>query len=119
MSFFGALVITVIAAILQRRLGSRPATRWIITAAVFYAASLVVTVGANIPLNEGLRHAGNPDQIRDIAIVRQQFEVPWGVWNAVRGVLATAALGCLALALVLHGGANQQFANKEPRESAH
>ena len=105
-SFFGTLILSVIAVVLQRRLGPRAATRWIVAAAVLYVASLVVTMGANIPLNDQLVRAGDPNHIVDIARVRKQFEVPWGAWNIVRGVMATVALGCLGRALVLHGRAS-------------
>jgi len=102
-SFFGALTLPVLAAVLERRLGRTEAAVWIIGATVLYFVSLVTTVAFNIPLNDALAGAGDPHRIADIAALRQRFEAPWITWNIVRAVLCTAALGCIGRALVLHG----------------
>jgi uncharacterized membrane protein len=101
--FFGAFVLPAIAAVLHRRLGLRDATRWIVAAVILYGLALAVTFGINIPLNDQLDQAGDPDQIANLAAVRNDFEGPWVVWNVVRGLLSTAALACLGRALVLRG----------------
>ena len=103
LSFLGALVLPILAAILHQRIGQRETARWIVAAIIFYIAALIVTIGANIPLNDGLERAGNPDTIANLATVRHRFENTWVLWNIVRAVLSTAALGCLGRALVLHG----------------
>lgn len=42
--------------------------------------------------------------IADLAAVRERFhEARWVRWNLARAVASTAAFGCLAWALVLHG----------------
>lgn len=102
-SFFGALVLTAVAAVLERRLGSRAAFRWIVAALALYVVALAVTVGVNVPLNQDLADAGDPDRIADLAAVRHRFEGSWVTWNIVRTVATTAALACLGRALVLHG----------------
>jgi uncharacterized membrane protein len=102
-SFFGALALTAVAAVQQRRLGPGAATRWAVAALALYACALLVTVGANVPLNDHLAAAGDPARIADPAAVRNHFQAPWIAWNIARTVLATAALACLGRALVLHG----------------
>lgn len=103
LSFVGAPALTVAAAILEWRSGSREVARWILAAFVLCAVALLVTGALNIPLNDDLAQAGDPGQLVDLAAVREEFEDPWVVWNIVRTVASTAALGCLAYALLLHG----------------
>lgn len=102
LAFAGALVLTALAAVLQRRLGPAGAFSWVIAALVLYGIVLAVTFGISIPLNDGLDRAGDPDRIPDLAGVRRRFEGPWVAWNIVRTLLSTAAVGTLARALVLH-----------------
>jgi uncharacterized membrane protein len=106
--FFGAFVLPAWAAVLHRRLGLRDATRWIVAGAVLYGLALLVSFGVNIPLNNQLDRAGDPDVLTNLAAVRDRFEGPWVAWNIVRTLLSTAALGCLGRALVLHGDAAEQ-----------
>jgi uncharacterized membrane protein len=64
-----------------------------------------VTFGINIPLNDELDRAGDPDRIADLARVRSRFEGPWVAANIARTLLSTAAVGALARALFLNGRA--------------
>ena len=55
-----------------------------------FAAALVallVTVAANVPLNDALADTGN----------RDAFETPWLIWHAIRTASATAAFVLLCL----------------------
>lgn len=99
LAFGGALVLGVIAAILHRGGEGRPALPWIIAGVVLYAASLVITMGFSVPLNDRLADAGAPGRIHDPAAVRAQFESAWVHWNVARTLVATGALGCLAWAM--------------------
>jgi uncharacterized membrane protein len=103
LSFTGALVLTALAAVLQRRQGSGVAVRWTVAALVLYGIVVAVTFGINIPLNDELDRAGDPDRIADLAHVRNQFEEPWVAANIVRTLLSTAAAAALARAMFLHG----------------
>jgi uncharacterized membrane protein len=103
--FFGALVFTALAGVLHLQADWRGVLPWIAAALVLYAASLVITIGFNVPLNNELAAAGDPDHIADLAAVRERFEASWVRWNIARAVASTAAFGCLIWALVLHGRA--------------
>jgi uncharacterized membrane protein len=103
--FVGALVLVGAAAVLHRR-GDRSPLPWVAVAFGLYLAALVITMAVHEPLNDVLRDAGDPDRITDLAAVRDAFqETRWVAWHIVRTLATTAAFGCLAWALVLHGRA--------------
>jgi hypothetical protein len=83
---------------------ARPATQW--------AADATRGSAIHEPLNNDLIDAGDPSRIADLAGVRDDFEDPWVAWHIVRTVLTTAALGALAYALVLHGRAERELAQR-------
>jgi uncharacterized membrane protein len=100
-AFFGALVLTTAAAVgavLARRAGRA----WIVVAAVLYAAAFLVTMTLNVPLNEQLAAAGDPNQIGDLSAVRAAFEGQWVRWNLLRTLLTTGSLIALTIALLTH-----------------
>jgi uncharacterized membrane protein len=70
LSFTAALVLTALAALLQRRHGPGLAVRWTVAALALYAIVVAVTLGINVPLNDELDRAGDPDRIADLAHVR-------------------------------------------------
>jgi uncharacterized membrane protein len=115
LSFTGALVLTALAAVLQRRYGPGIAVCWTVAALVLYGIVVAVTFGINIPLNDELDRAGDPDRVADLAHVRNQFEGPWVAANIVRTLLSTAAVAALGRALFLHG---RSTADRTPRASA-
>jgi uncharacterized membrane protein len=100
-AFFGALVLTVVAAVANLGEDALP---WIVAALVLYLIVVVITLAVNVPLNDAIKAAGDPDRITDLAGVRERFhETRWAAWNLVRVVTSTAAFGCLAWALVVYG----------------
>ncbi|GAA0840320.1 DUF1772 domain-containing protein [Streptosporangium amethystogenes subsp. fukuiense] len=101
--FGGALVLTVLAALLHLHREGRPMLPWIVAALVLYAVVLVITMRVNVPLNNALDAAGEPDGVADLAAVRERFEAVWVRWNLARTVACVAAFGCLTWALVLYG----------------
>ena len=104
MTFLGALVFTGIAAALHLGEDVRSVLPWIVVALVLYLAVVVITLRVNVPLNDGIKAAGAPDRIADLARVREQFnEARWVRWNLIRALATTAAFGCLAWALVALG----------------
>ncbi|WNI24501.1 anthrone oxygenase family protein [Streptomyces sp. ITFR-16] len=109
--FFGALILTAVAAWQQRRCpGPRP---WLLAALAVYAVAFLLTSGVNVPLNHALADAGDPARLADPAAVRDRFEDAWNAWNVVRAVLCTAAL-----ALLLRAG-SAGAADRAAQESAY
>jgi len=102
-SFFGAPVLTIIAAALHLHGGGRTVLPWTVAALVLYGVAFIITIRVNIPLNDALAAAGPPDRTTDLTQVRERFEATWVRWNIARAVASTAALGCLIWALVLYG----------------
>ncbi|MGH8839481.1 MAG: DUF1772 domain-containing protein [Jiangellaceae bacterium] len=104
--FVGALVFTALAAVLHVPADRRSVLPWIAVALILYLVVFVITIGVNVPLNDAIKAAGDPDRIADPAMVRERFdEARWVRWNNVRTLASTAAFGCLAWALVLFGRA--------------
>jgi uncharacterized membrane protein len=104
LAFLGALVFTGVAAVTNLGTDGRTVLPWVLIALVLYLIVFVITIRINVPLNDGIKAAGAPDRIADLAAVRQRFdEARWNGWNIVRAVLSTVAFACLAWALVLYG----------------
>jgi uncharacterized membrane protein len=104
--FVGALVYTGLAAVFHLGADERSVLPWIVAALALYLAVFVITVAVNVPLNDDIKAAGDPDRIADLAAVRASFhETRWVAWNIVRAVATTVAFGCLTWAVVLHGRA--------------
>lgn len=102
--FMGALVFTGLAAGLHLGENVRSILPWLVAAFALYLAIFVITIAVNVPLNDGIKAAGDHDGIADLAAVRARFnEAKWIRWNLARAVLCTVAFGCLTWALVLHG----------------
>ena len=104
LTFLGALVLTGASGVLLRRDGGG-ALPWVAVAFALYLVTFLITIAVNVPLNDAIKAAGDPDRI-DLATVRADFhEARWMAWNVVRAVLNTVAFGCLTWALVLAGRA--------------
>ncbi|MGC4948943.1 DUF1772 domain-containing protein [Streptomyces sp. DT224] len=101
--FMGSLPLLGLAVFLAWRGQTRSALPWLCAALVLYVVAFIVTSGVNVPLNDTLARAGDPDRIRRLGAVRGDFEGRWVAWNVVRALLHTASFGCLLWALVLHG----------------
>jgi uncharacterized membrane protein len=102
-SFAGSMLLTLVAGVLHLGAEWRRVLPWILAAFVLYTATLVSTGRVNVPLNNELMAAGEPDRIADLAAVRERFEGPWVRWHLARTIASTIAFGCLTWALVLHG----------------
>lgn len=96
-SFFGAVLLCGVTAVLSRRAGRTGATRWVVAALVLNVLGFLVTTAASVPLNNQLAAASDP------AHLRAGFESAWNAWNVVRALLHTAALAALGPALLRHG----------------
>jgi uncharacterized membrane protein len=97
--FVGALVFTLVAAIAHI---GRDGLPWIAAALVLYLIAFIITITIHVPLNDGIKTAGDPDRIADLAAVRERFnEARWTSWNLVRVAASTTAFGLLAWALAV------------------
>jgi uncharacterized membrane protein len=93
-AFFGALLLTGAAGALNASEGD--VVPWALAAFLLYLAVIVITVRVNVPRNDEIKAATDPD----LAAVRQRFdEARWVRWNTIRAVASTAALACLAWGL--------------------
>jgi uncharacterized membrane protein len=102
-AFLGPLVLAIAAMIVNL---THPPSAWVAAALVLYLVAVVITIAVNVPLNDAIKAAGDPGRIADLGRVRAQFhETRWAAWNVVRVLTSTAAFGCLAWALVVHGRA--------------
>jgi uncharacterized membrane protein len=100
--FFGALLLTGLVVVLNLGGDGGKVLPWAVAALVLYLAVVVATLAVNVPLNDAIKAAGDPDAIDDLAGVRRRFdEARWNRWNLVRVLVVTAAFTCLACALAL------------------
>ncbi|MEU0096919.1 anthrone oxygenase family protein [Kribbella sp. NPDC006257] len=100
LGFVGALVLTLLAGLLQLKEKALP---WIAAAFVLYLVTMIITIAVNVPLNDAIKAAGDPDTI-DVTAVRAAFdEARWRSFNLVRTLLGTLAFALLSYALVLTG----------------
>lgn len=96
--FLGALVFTGLAGLLHLPADARPVLPWIVAAFLLYVVVFVITMRINVPLNDEIKAAGDPDEIPDLAAVRGRMEARWVRWNLVRTVLSVPAFALLAWA---------------------
>ncbi len=74
----------------------------LVAALALYMLVVAITMIVNVPLNDALKRAGDPDHI-DVAAVRARFdERRWARWNLVRVVASTSAFVLLAWALLTY-----------------
>jgi uncharacterized membrane protein len=100
LGFLGAGVFALLAGLLSLKEKALP---WIAVAFVLYLITMIVTMAVNVPMNDALKAAGDPNSI-DVAAARAAFdESKWRAFNLVRVVLSTLAFGLLAWALYLTG----------------
>jgi len=89
-TFFGALILTGLAAALHLSGDKRNALPWIGAAFVLYLIAVIMA-------------AGNPARIGDLPAVRYRFsEAKWSAWNLIRTLTSTAAFGCLIGAAMMY-----------------
>ena len=103
-TFFGALALTALAALLHLTADGRPMLPWIVAAFVLYLFVFVITIGVNVPRNNEIKAAGDVERITDPHAVRERFgEARWIRWNHLRKFASAVAFGLLAWALVQSG----------------
>lgn len=102
--FVGPLGLAAWAATLHLGRGDDTAFALVTAAVGLQSVMALITLTVNVPLNNRIKGAGDPDRIAELALVRQQFnEARWVRWNKVRALAATVAFGLLVWAVVLYG----------------
>lgn len=99
--FFGPVAFSIVAAALS--FDTQSELLLVGGAVTVYFAMAALTIAVNVPLNNGIKAAGNPDDIADVSEVRARFqETRWVRSNNARVVGSTIAFGLLVWALILH-----------------
>lgn len=99
-TFLGPFIFTGLATVLSLGEASRSLLPWAAVALVLYLIVMIITFRVNVPLNNVIKAATDPDA----GAVRARFgEGRWTRWNHVRSWLSTAAFVCLAWGLVVYG----------------
>jgi uncharacterized membrane protein len=101
LAFLGTIPLIVLALVLSWRGYGRAALPWIAVALVLYVVAFLITMGANVPLNDQLEKAGDPEHA---TAAKQAFHGTWMAWHLARTLFHIAALVCLGWALVVYGG---------------
>jgi uncharacterized membrane protein len=100
LGFVGALLFTALAGLLSLKEKALP---WIAIAFALYLITMILTIAVNVPLNDALKAAGDPNTI-DVAAARAAFdESKWVAFNLARTILAVISFGFLGWALYLTG----------------
>jgi uncharacterized membrane protein len=100
-SFFGALILTGVAAFMHLSADKRYLLPWLVAAFVLYLIGVIITLAVNVPLNDAIKAAGDPDHI-NVAQVRHDFnESKWMAWNLVRTFVLTGTFVILTGVLLM------------------
>lgn len=97
--FFGALPLGIAALALHLARPRNRSTVLVLIGVVAYIATLAITAGISIPLNNELAVQAN-DSGADLAHIRAAYETAWNDANAARTATNLAAFTALASALV-------------------
>ena len=73
-TFFGALALSALAALLHFVGDGRPALPWIASAPVLYLFVFIVTIRVNVPRNNEIKAAGDVERMTDPHGVRERFD---------------------------------------------
>jgi uncharacterized membrane protein len=100
-SFFGGPILAAAAIVLNRR--NRQVAGLAAVALVLLLSVIFSTLTFNVPRNDELTAAGDPNEI-NVTQVREDFgEDTWRAWNLVRSGTSSLAFICLASALFILG----------------
>ncbi|HRE20555.1 MAG TPA: DUF1772 domain-containing protein [Rhabdaerophilum sp.] len=103
-SFFGAAILSLLAAFLHWRQFTTPKGMLILLAALSYLlGALFLTVAINVPLNQWLAAQGPAVLMADAGAIRVQYEGDWVFWNLVRMLASLIAFLLMTAALWLDG----------------
>ncbi|RZQ60028.1 DUF1772 domain-containing protein [Amycolatopsis suaedae] len=92
--YLGALILDVLAVVLRWGTAELP---WLLAGAVLYLVLVVITAAINVPLNNQLDAAGEPERPAE---VRAAYEPRWVRWNLIRTVAVVASFAAMLAGLV-------------------
>jgi uncharacterized membrane protein len=93
----------------------RPIVWWIVAALVLTIATIVITQTVNVPLNNEIKAAGDPN-LTEAVHVRADFrETWWRAWNLVRSATSVGAFMCVSWAFFLHGKRQSNLSSHRQR----
>jgi uncharacterized membrane protein len=95
-ALFGTGIAAIILGASSIRRLTTPAAKYLLTGSLVYLASLLVTFGCNVPLNNALDMVkpGSADAMRSW----QRYWDVWMVWNHIRTITALASTGLFSAA---------------------
>jgi uncharacterized membrane protein len=101
LNFVGTLLFTILALVLFIGVNGSVVLP-VIVALVFYVLTFGITMGVNIPLNNAMEHAGDPNRMSEDALhkARTSFENPWNRAHLNRTITSVAGFGALVWALI-------------------
>jgi uncharacterized membrane protein len=105
-AFFGTPVVALVAGGLWWKAGAGQVALLLLLAAIVYlAGTFLVTVVANVPMNEALAIATIPTDPAQARTLWQNYSGPWTLWNHVRTVASFVTLLLVGWALYAAGQA--------------
>lgn len=105
-AFFGTPVVALVAAGLWWKQGAGQVALLLALAAIVYlAGTFLVTIVANVPMNEALAIAMIPADPEQARTLWQDYSRPWTLWNHVRTIASFASLLLVGWALYAAGQA--------------
>lgn len=105
-AFFGTPVVALVAAGLWWKAGAEQVALLLALAAIVYlAGTFLLTILANVPMNEALAIATIPADPEAARLLWQNYSGPWTMWNHVRTLASFITLLLVGWALYAAGQA--------------
>lgn len=101
LALFGTALLSVTAVIWALRSGGTAAAPWMLAGGLAYLAAVVITIVANVPLNDTL--AGLNPASASAQAYWPGFLTRWTLWNHLRGAAAVGGGLAFIVALLLRG----------------
>jgi uncharacterized membrane protein len=98
LALFGTAILSVVVGIWSVRSWGEPAAPWALAGCLAYLVTIVITIVANVPLNNQL--AGLNPEASGAKAQWASFLTHWTAWNHLRGAAAVAAGLCFVIALI-------------------
>jgi uncharacterized membrane protein len=105
-ALFGTGIAAIILGVYSIKRLTTPVAKYLLAGSLMYLASLLVTFGCNVPLNNALDmlKPGSADAMR----LWQRYWNVWMLWNHIRTVTALASTGLFSAAVFYIGQGEKQ-----------